>query len=277
MKNPYIRIVLIACLLATVSCKKDFYSNEEDTAVQPPVETERTAVETVANPDPAHNSQNSINYTGVYQGVIPCADCEGIKTTITLSEDGSYTRSVQYLGKENTATTDHGIFTWNDQGSKITLSSDSGENQSYQVGENVLFHLDRAGNRITGDLAANYRLNKETLEVQEIENKKWVLVELIGKPIESQRDQRPFLLFNSEQTRITGNNGCNLINGNYELKGNGQIHIGELSLTKKACADMSMAASFNQVVNKVDNYSIVDGVLSLNRSKMATLAKFERE
>ena len=37
--------------------------------------------------DMAHNSQNSLDWAGVYQGILPCADCEGFDTVITLNWD----------------------------------------------------------------------------------------------------------------------------------------------------------------------------------------------
>jgi len=46
----------------------------------------------------------------------------------------------------------------------------------YLVGENVLFHLDKTGNRITGDLEAKYRLSKKLTDSR-IEDKRWVLTE----------------------------------------------------------------------------------------------------
>ena len=37
--------------------------------------------------DDQHNSRNSLDWNGVYKGVLPCADCEGIETVITLLND----------------------------------------------------------------------------------------------------------------------------------------------------------------------------------------------
>ena len=35
------------------------------------------------------SSATSLDWEGVYRGVVPCADCEGIVTTITLRRDGT--------------------------------------------------------------------------------------------------------------------------------------------------------------------------------------------
>ncbi|MCH6233606.1 copper resistance protein NlpE [Cognataquiflexum rubidum] len=108
-----------------------------------------------------HNASNSLDFLGIYKGVLPCADCEGIETTIELGSGNSYLKKSTYLGKENQSVIESsGVFTWNEAGNTITLQDEEVPNQ-YFVGENVLFHLDLEGNRITGDLEKNYQLVKQ--------------------------------------------------------------------------------------------------------------------
>ncbi len=221
-----------------------------------------------------HNSQNSLDWNGTYEGTIPCADCEGIKTSITLSENGAYEKHVTYLGKEQTGTITNGDFEWNETGSKVTLFEDDKAIQTYQVGENILFHLDREGNRITGNLADKYLLMKK-LNDSQLEDKTWVLTELMGQKIEvKEGSPRPTITFQSTNTRISGNDGCNNLTGNYSLKKGNQIQISGMAATLRACLDMTTANSFNEVIRKVDNYAITDSLLSLNKARMAPLARF---
>jgi uncharacterized lipoprotein NlpE involved in copper resistance len=108
-----------------------------------------------------HTSQNSLDYLGIYSGILPCADCEGIEVTLELGPGDSYIRKSTYLGKDdNQVFESSGTFSWNEAGNTITLLEEEAPNQ-YFVGENVLFHLDMEGNRITGDLADNYKLIKQ--------------------------------------------------------------------------------------------------------------------
>ncbi|GAB3291949.1 copper resistance protein NlpE [Parahaliea aestuarii] len=111
-----------------------------------------------ANPDPAHNARNALDWAGTYRGVLPCADCEGIETVIVLLDDGTYSSSSKYLGKSNAPFSEQGNFTWNEAGNTITLEGPSPV--QYFVGENQLIHLARDGSRITGDLAPHYVLAK---------------------------------------------------------------------------------------------------------------------
>jgi uncharacterized lipoprotein NlpE involved in copper resistance len=150
MKN---KIYLFAVLLLIFSCKNQ-------TNKQKKIDTNSIKTETDYNSDNAHNSKKSLDYHGTYKGIIPCADCEGIKTTLILDKDNSYIRAIQYLGKETKIASDKGLFTWNKKGSIITITSSFGGTQMYKVGENILYHLDKKGTIITGDLSKNYQLTK---------------------------------------------------------------------------------------------------------------------
>jgi uncharacterized lipoprotein NlpE involved in copper resistance len=107
------------------------------------------------------NSQNNSDWKGTYSGVIPCADCEGIRVEITLN-DNTYQASYLYLGKQD-ATQDlfSGKFSLDTSSNIITL-----DNQEippyYQVGENKLTQLDMEGDEITGEMAEMYVLTKNT-------------------------------------------------------------------------------------------------------------------
>lgn len=110
--------------------------------------------------DAAHNSRNSLDYEGTYSGTVPCADCSGIYMEITLNGD-RFEKKMVYQGKESGENTfeTSGTYSWNTEGSIITLNDDWTE--QYQVGESLLFVLDENGKRITGDLAENYILRKK--------------------------------------------------------------------------------------------------------------------
>ncbi|GHV54812.1 hypothetical protein AGMMS49579_16130 [Spirochaetia bacterium] len=109
--------------------------------------------------DAAHNSRNSVNWDGVYRGVIPAADGPGINVEITLGLDGTYSMSYEYIDRFDASYTVEGTFQWNDAGSAITLDVKDMP-PHYQVGENILIQLDMAGKKITGALADNYILKK---------------------------------------------------------------------------------------------------------------------
>ena len=98
----------------------------------------------IAKPADSHTSQNSLDWAGVYEGVLPCADCPGIKTRLTLNHDGTYELLAQYLERQDAPRTVRGRFTWQASGNAISLDA-SGGRQQYSVGEGRLSLLNRDG------------------------------------------------------------------------------------------------------------------------------------
>lgn len=112
--------------------------------------------------DTAHTSQVSLDWAGMYKGVVPCADCEGIETTVVLNADQTYLLRTAYLGKPDALASEKtGAFTWNTAGNTVVLSGLENTPNQYFVGENQLIQLDLGGNKITGDLAQKYVLMKQ--------------------------------------------------------------------------------------------------------------------
>jgi heat shock protein HslJ len=225
--------------------------------------------------DAAHNSRNSLDWQGTYAGTLPCASCEGIRTTLTLAADGTFTRELAYLGEPGAPVNETGAFTWNDAGSAITLASGSGQGQQYQVGENRLWHLDRSGNRIAGDLANRYVLDK-TVNDPRIENRRWLLTEVAGQPVALREGQsEAYILLDSALGRVSGNGSCNKFFGGYLVLGGNRIRFDDnLGATMMACPDMEIERALFEVLGKVDNYAVDKDRLTLNRARMAPLLVF---
>lgn len=108
----------------------------------------------------ADNAQQSLDWAGTYKGTVPCGDCEGIATALTLTQDGTYILHEEYLGTGSKPFTEKGPFSWDAAGSVIALGDDTPP-RSYKVGEGRIWHLDVEGKVITGDLADLYILTKE--------------------------------------------------------------------------------------------------------------------
>ncbi|NQY01630.1 MAG: copper resistance protein NlpE N-terminal domain-containing protein [Flavobacteriaceae bacterium] len=221
------------------------------------------------------NSKSNLDWNGTYTGVLPCADCEGIQVSLTLFKSGAYQKQTMYLGKEEQGTGTNGFFEWNDAGSAITIKEENNI-RSYQVGENMLFHLDNEGKKIDGDLAERYVLTKNLTDV-DLEDKEWQLFEIRGQGIVGPEGViQPNITFHSELSKVTGHNGCNTFTCSYELKTGKRISLGNIASTLMACRNMEMGDSFNEVLQKIDNYSIAgDSILSLNKARMAPLVRFK--
>ncbi|MCL1668904.1 copper resistance protein NlpE [Elizabethkingia ursingii] len=156
-KNVLLIAATAGLLLMSCSQKKELQpgSGVEETTTE--VKTDSISVEPITND--GHNSQNSLDWAGTYEGTLPCADCPGIKTTITLKDDNTYTMTEEYVDKKTKAE-DKGKFEWDKSGGKISLVSKDGKRQ-YMVGENQLIHLDMDGKEITGPNKDLYILKKK--------------------------------------------------------------------------------------------------------------------
>ena len=148
------KIILIACASFLIfSCKKEVKEAEINTDT-----IAKVAVETPIN---SHNSQNSLDWSGTYKGITPCADCEGIETEINLNTDLTFIIKTKYLGKgDETVFQETGNFVWDKTGGIIKLEGLKGRPSQYKVGENRLIQLDMGGNVISGTLAEKYVLTK---------------------------------------------------------------------------------------------------------------------
>ena len=226
-------------------------------------------------PPDMHTSEIALDWEGRYNGVLPCANCEGIETTINLNADKTFLIREAYLGKGEDPMEETGSFDWTEDGGSVELETVLGGKRTYKVGENVLIARDTEGNEIKGEIAETYRLEKAFAD-QEIENVTWELVEMDGGKINYGKEDTPaYFILTSSEGRVSGNLGCNNFFGTYELQHGMRIEFSPLGATMMACPNMSTETRLNEVLQTVDNYTIADGVLSLNKARMAPLAVFK--
>lgn len=105
-----------------------------------------------------HNSENSLDWAGAYKGSLPCPDCPGITTELTLNTDGTYVLSSQSENKDKTPYIYKGTFAWDDTGSIVTLDAE-GDHLKFKVQEGCLKMLDKFGEPKQGK--GNYILGKK--------------------------------------------------------------------------------------------------------------------
>ena len=239
---------------------------------QPIFAQTKPQLEDLTNKPIGDTSEVSLDWNGTYQGVLPCADCLGIQTSITLHQDKSYVMETEYLGKDEQTFTSQGDFSWNLAGNTIILSNIENAPSQYFVGENILIQLDMNGNKITGDLAEKYVLEKVRETDADLTGVRWQLIEIKGQPV-SKKDI--YIQFNADVNTVNGFDGCNLFSGGYELKDGNRLSFQKMIATMRACPDMGTESQFRELLQKVDNYAIEeDNVLSLHQAKMAPLLKF---
>jgi uncharacterized lipoprotein NlpE involved in copper resistance len=95
---------------------------------------------------------------GIYKGVVPCDDCEGIETMLEVKTGLTYTLSRKYIGKGEPVI-QSGTYT-DLSGGKIRLEGLKGETALYLLQPGKAYQLDPQGRIRKGKMAKKYVLRK---------------------------------------------------------------------------------------------------------------------
>lgn len=294
-------LLLIALFSMFLSCQKQAES-------QPSAQDSIAKIDSLVK-EAAQHARKSLDYIGIYKGVLPCADCEGLETVLYVNENNTYKLQTRYLGKGDKVFEQKGTFTWDNKGVKIILNGiDNGPNQ-YFVGENKVTQLDLSGKLITGKLALQYVLSKQNSEVQtdvtdnsnatkvNLNNRmeaqtvikkinpavgkatlaetKWRLMTLNGKIVKQNGSKDYFIKLNSKDGRFTAYAGCNNIAGSYVMPSAFGLSFSNAAMTRMACPNMEFESRFAKVLEQTDRYSLKDNILKFQNGKTTVLATFE--
>lgn len=224
-----------------------------------------------------HTSQISLDWAGTYHGILPCADCSGIDKFIHLKADGTFEINRTYLGKSDSTYHTEGSFEWGPDGGTITLDIESAGVMPYhyRVGENLLIQLDLEGNRIDGELAELYNLEKI---YNPLKGHHALLVEIPDIKVDSKsgepRAQLPHIQFHPDDLKISGSGDCNNFFGSYQLRPDNRITFSDIASTRMACKVMDIDHALYEVFEKSYRFSIQNDTLFMVHSDGSTLARF---
>lgn len=102
-------------------------------------------------------SDKNSNVSGVYQGILPCANCDGIENKLILNNDLTFQLETTYLGKgDEKPFVKKGNYKIENQQLELLVKSGF----KYQINDNYLELLDISGNKIESEL--NYKLIKKS-------------------------------------------------------------------------------------------------------------------
>jgi heat shock protein HslJ len=85
----------------------------------------------------------------------------------------------------------------------------------------------------------------------------------------------PTLSFNADESRVSGNAGCNSYNGAFTLDGN-SLSITKLRTTRMACADMESEKTFTGLLSGTSTVELDGNTLTLKDGNLVQLS-FEKE
>ncbi|MBK0404667.1 META domain-containing protein [Adhaeribacter sp. BT258] len=120
------------------------------------------------------------------------------------------------------------------------------------------------------------QITKEAQQASTIMEKRWKLVELEGQHVIMTSDQQTeaHFVLHTAGNKVTGNGGCNTINGTYSLSEGNRIRFSKMAVTMMYCQNMEMEGQFLKVFEIADNYSLHGDTLTLNVGRRASLAVF---
>lgn len=97
-----------------------------------------------------------------YRGVLPCADCSGIETSLFLEKDGTWIMNQRYQGaKEPAVFASYG--SWARTADKLVLTERDGKKRYFRPQGDSLEMLDTEGNAIESPLNYTLKPMKESL------------------------------------------------------------------------------------------------------------------
>jgi heat shock protein HslJ len=106
----------------------------------------------------------------------------------------------------------------------------------------------------------------------------WNAVDVNGTAVPADpggQDRRPHLVF-GEDGRLSGADGCNRLAGPYSVRAD-EVSFGQLVATRMACpATDDLARRFQEALNDVSRWRIVQGRLELSGANGKPLIVFER-
>src|SRR5690606_9305939 len=118
--------------------------------------------------------------------------------------------------------------------------------------------------------------NGETVQTNVITDRKWKLVELAGKPVADKvNGKEPFISLYTKDNRYSASGGCNGLGGEFTLQEHGRVKFTSGMSTMMACENMEIENELKRVLEMADNYSLSGDDLSLNKARMAPLARFK--
>lgn len=108
------------------------------------------------------DTETNFGFPGTYQGTLPCKDCDGIVTSLTLTENSTYVLNSMRLGKKDTIK-ENGIFTFDPSTSVITtMPVDTAYFSKYfEIAPEEIYVLASDKKRFFGEIAEQYVLKKK--------------------------------------------------------------------------------------------------------------------
>lgn len=219
---------------------------------------------------------------GIYAGLLPCADCPGIETTITVNPDNSYEITQVYSEKDSVPFISSGFIKKGEKENIWVFKSRYNET-FYQFEDSLLRMLNKNQQEVDEQLEQHYILErkesgKNELLMSRLTNKKWALTQLSGKAIDNQNKERiPHIIFDAEEDRVHGYAGCNSFFGKYQIEADGTVRFENIASTKMYCSEtMELETTFLHALHNCGKLSVDGDTMQLKDAENKVIAIFNK-
>ncbi|MGR8940803.1 MAG: copper resistance protein NlpE [Gammaproteobacteria bacterium] len=121
-----------------------------------------------AHTNPVDKSQE---FHGIFYGYLPCSDCAGVKTTLSLKQKNNYLLVTQPARESSREFYERGKYSWDDQNRTVVLTPTKGGTKSrrYRIeDEGTLIQLNDDGTRIADDEDSYTLRSSDTYKSREV-------------------------------------------------------------------------------------------------------------
>jgi len=115
--------------------------------------------------------EKSLEFHGVFYGFLPCDNCNGIKTTLSLKQNNLYLLVSQPAKDSSKEFYEKGKYTWDEEKHIVVLSprNDSSIKQYFIKDEGTLIQLKSDGSPVKAEQTDNYTLRRsDTTKTREV-------------------------------------------------------------------------------------------------------------
>lgn len=249
---------------------------------------------TEAAPPPAESEAEAglleLSESRTWSGLLPCASCPGIQTTLQLRPDGGAQLLEVYLEAEEGE--DRAILSeaeWAiESEDRLVVRPEDGGSRYFRVeADGDLRGLDRQGEPIESDhpLLLERLLQEGPLEAPTpgsaedngdgLLDREWTFVELGTLPLDD-LPAPPHLVMGSADGSLSGSTGCNRLMGSVQLDGD-RLSFTPAATTRMACPEPAdeIEAGVLEVLERTFSYRIVQGSLELLDADDGVIARLE--
>lgn len=113
----------------------------------------------------------NLDFHGIFYGYLPCSDCDGIKTTLSLKQNNNYLLVTQPARDSSREYYEKGKYNWNEAAQTLTLTPrNSSETRQYLIkDEGTIVQLNSDGSPMPKELTEGYTLQRsDTVKSREV-------------------------------------------------------------------------------------------------------------